>query len=172
MRQFIIVCVGVVVVLFAVSMAQAAEPPLQEVRDGTWLRSGIREYERSQNKAESQSSADASRAVATVYYVRGVLDVQYALITKANAQGLTIKGSQQLENTKEKLPQCEVDAMRKGNDYFVPLSKTDFFSANYSMDQYMQVIKTYLEKHPEKLSQHAYDIIEAAMFDAFPPARR
>ena len=62
--------------------------------------------------------------------------------------------------------------MRRGNDYFVPLSKTDFFSANRSMDQYMQVIKTYLEKHPEKLSQQAYDIIEAAMFDAFPPARR
>lgn len=172
MRQFKIPSVGVVVVLFAVSLVQAAEPPLQEVRDGTWLRSGIREYERSQNKSESQSSADALRAVATVYYVRGVLDVQYALITKANAQGLTIKGSQQLENPKEKLQQCEVDAMRKGNDYFVPLSKTDFFSAIYSMDQYMQVIRTYLEKHPEKFSQHAYDIIEAAMFDAFPPARR
>jgi hypothetical protein len=172
MLQYTRGCLAVVFVLFAVSMAGAVEPPLQEVRDGAWLRSGIREYERSQNKAESQSSADTSRAVATLYYVRGVLDVQYALITKASAQALTIKGSQQLENTKEKLPQCEVDAMRKGNDYFVPLSKTDFFSANYSMDQYMQVIKTYLEKHPEKLSQHAYDIIEAAMFDAFPPARR
>jgi hypothetical protein len=170
MRQYISVCVGVVVVLFAVSMAWAAEPPSQEVRDGTWLRSGIREYERSENKAESQS--DTSLAVATHYYVRGVLDVQYALITKANAQALTIKGSQQLENAKEKLPQCEVDAMRKGNEYFVPLSKTDFFSANHSIDQYMQIIKTYLEKHPEKLSQQAYDIIEAAMFDAFPPARR
>jgi hypothetical protein len=171
MRQYI-GCVGVVVVLLAVSMAGAAEPPVPEVRDGIWLRSGIGEYERSQNKAESQSSADTSRAVATVYYVRGVLDVQYALITKASAQALTIKGSQQLENSKEKLPQCEVDAMRRSNDYFVPLSKTDFFSANYSMDQYIQVIKTYLEKHPEKLSQQAYDIIEAAMFDAFPPARR
>jgi hypothetical protein len=172
MRQYISVSVGVVVVLFAVSVAWAAEPPSQEVRDGTWLRSGIREYERSQNKAESQSLADTSLAVATLYYVRGVLDVQYALITKASAQALTIKGSQQLENSKEKLPQCEVDAMRRGNDYFVPLSKTDFFSANHSMDQYMHVIKTYLENHPEKLSQHAYDIIEAAMFDAFPPARR
>lgn len=172
MRQYISVSVGVVVVLFAVSVAWAAEPPLQEVRDGTWLRSGIREYERSQNKAESQSSADTSQAMATLYYVRGVLDVQYALITKASAQALTIKGSQQLENAKEKLPQCEVDAMRRANDYFVPLSKTDFFSASHSMDQYMQVIKSYLEKHPEKLSQQAYDIIEAAMFDAFPPARR
>ena len=172
MRRYITGCVGVVIVLFAVSMAGAIEPASQEVRDGAWLRSGIREYERSQNKAESQSSAETSRAVATLYYVRGVLDVQYALITKANSQALTIKGSQQLENTKEKLPPCEVDAMRKSNDYFVPLSKTDFFSANYSMAQYMQLIKTYLEKRPEKLSQNAYDIIEAAMFDAFPPARR
>jgi hypothetical protein len=161
---------GVVLILTA-QFAPAAEPTAPEERDGAWLRSGIREYEHFQNK-DHQSLADTTLAVATIFYVRGVLDVQLALNTKAIAQGLIIQGSQQLKDPKQKLPQYEIDGMRSSNKFFVPLSQTGFFSAQYSMDQYMQIIKNYLEKHPEKWSKHAYDIIEAAMLDAFSVAKQ
>ena len=162
--------IGVVLVFTALA-AGAAEPAAPEERDGTWLRTGIRAYEHFQNK-DQQSLADTTRAIGTIFYVRGVLDMQFALTAKAIAQGLIIQGSQQLKDPKQKLPQYEIDGMRSSNKFFAPLSQTEFFSANYSMDQYIQFIKNYLEKHPEKWGKPAYDIIEAAMLNALPVAKQ
>jgi hypothetical protein len=161
---------GVAFALFTQYVAAEESPPQVE-RNGTWLRSEIRQYEKFQNK-EPQSLADASQAVAIIFYVRGVLDVQFALHTKATVQGLIIQGSQELKNPKQKLPQCDIDCLRTSNKFFVPLSQTEFFAANHSMDQYMQVIKNYLEKHPEKWARTADNIIEWAMLDAFPIAKQ
>lgn len=154
---------GVVLVLTA-QFAAAAEPVASEERDGNWLRSGIRAYEHFQNK-DQQSLADTTRAIGIIFYVRGVVDAQFALNTKAITQELIIQGSQQLRDPKKKLPQYEIDSMRSSNKFFVPLSQTGFFSAKYSMEQYVQFIKNYLEKHPEKWGKQADIIIEAAMLD-------
>jgi hypothetical protein len=171
MRSHFTLFAGIVFVLFAWAAGAVDSIPSPLERDGNWLRSGIREYEHFQNK-DQQSLQNATLAIATIFYVRGVLDMQFSLNTKANVQAMVIQTSQQLKDSKQKLPQCELDSMRSSNKFFVPLSQTEFFSANYSPDQYMQFIKNYLEKHPEKWSKQADAIIEAAMLDAYPVAKQ
>jgi len=73
---------------------QTQQQAQAEKRDGRWLRAGIAEYQRYNDKAANQSLAEVSRGVGTVFYIRGVLDAMWSTAYKAQVQE---NGSQRLE---------------------------------------------------------------------------
>jgi hypothetical protein len=155
-------------VLADAPQAQTQQQPQAENRDGRWLRAGIREYQRFNEKAANQTLAEANQAVDTVYYIRGVLDAIWSITLKAQVQEMVINTSKNTADPKVKLNPNLVQGMRQDDHFFAPLWNTDFTNAGFQIDQYMQIISNFLDAHPDKWDKHAQDLISDAMVAAFP----
>lgn len=147
---------------------QTQQQPQAENRDGRWLRAGIREYQRYNDKAANQTLAEVSRGVGTIFYIRGVLDEIWSTVFKARLQEMILNTSKTSADPKAKLNPKLMKGMHGSDGYFAPLWKTDYFNSGFQIDQYVQIISNYLDAHPEKWDQHAQDLIGDAMASAFP----
>jgi hypothetical protein len=154
--------------LISVTMTATAAAPNE--RDGSWLINGIRQYERNRDR-QNQSFDEAMLGVRVTGYIRGVLDKEMDIVLRASfnipkdADGKVID--------MKKLGQTEARKLYDTNTYFAPLWKTRFLSEERTLDQDIQIIKNYLEKHPDRWNVPAVQLIEEAMLEALPlaPAR-
>ena len=141
--------------------ALAADQPAIE-RNGDWLMSGIRSYERLQQGDAKLSPQDAQMGMLVFGYIRGVLDVQDSNVMKALvAQGAiqsATKNNQQLDPSALQ----QIDALTA---YYVPLSHSDYANTQFTAAQAVKIVELYLAQHPDQLKQRASQLIEAAFLD-------
>jgi Rap1a immunity proteins len=153
------------------SAADAAGSAQPERRDGSWLRKHIGEYRRFRDSREPISVEDTADAVLGIGYIRGVLDQLEAAVSRARMQ---VNFAHAAQETKTKIPPEALREMIASAGLFAPLWKTDCFTDDKTTttDQYVQIISSYLDAHPEKSSDPAHKIIEDALRAAFPAAAK
>jgi hypothetical protein len=143
--------------LLLVLSVVVAVPSVAADRDGTWLINGIREYERVRDRAPNLSVAEAEDAATVAGYIRGVLDAQQEIALKA-----AFYGAEKRKPTKA----AEAKKVVETSTYITPLYHTTFVVRPLNFDQYAQIIKNYLEKHPTEWDVDANQLIERALVDA------
>jgi hypothetical protein len=138
------------------------------MRDGRWLKAGIQQYETFQAAQKDHSIPlsveDAGGAMMFVGYFRGVLDVHYSLAMRAR---YLTEGANKAREEKR----ASREWARGSNDgmwVLVPLARSEFPDRKYELDQYAQMLKNYLEKHPEKWDTDAETLIEYMLWETFP----
>src|SRR5581483_5845952 len=111
--------------------ALAADQPAIE-RNGDWLMSGLRSYDRLQQGDTKLSTQDAQLGTLVFGYIRGVLDVQDSNVMKA----LVAQGAMQnaTKNNQQVDPQAlqQLDAV---TTYYVPLSHSDYANTQFTAAQ-------------------------------------
>jgi hypothetical protein len=134
-------------------------------RDGSWLIDGIRQYERTRDRVQNQSADELARTYMITGYIRGVLDVQAMLVLKADFYRPKDANGKLTDITK--LSKAEVQKIHDTSTYFVPLSDTRYYVVqDMTFDQSVQIIKNYLEKHPERWNVYAFQLIEDALLES------
>jgi hypothetical protein len=146
------------------SFCALADQPAVE-RNGDWLMSGIRTYERLQSGDTNLSPQDAQIAMLVFGYIRGVLDVQDSNVMKA----LVAQGAiQNATKDRQKLDPTAVQQMDALAGYYVPLSHSEYANTQFTAAQAVKIVRLYLEQHPDQRAQRASQLIEAAFLDALP----
>ncbi len=141
----------------------ADDPPPKVDRNGDWLISGIRVYERIRDNTGTVTLADAQTANLVFGYIRGVLDVQDSNVLKALISEAVIN---EARKTHSKLNPVLIQQLNAAANEYAPLWNSDFYTTEMTADRMMEIVKVYLEKHPERWGKHANDLIEAAFLDA------
>jgi len=104
-------------------------------------------------------------AVTTLGYVRGVLDAQYMLVLKTTFRTSTdAHGKPRNFNS---LSTAEKKEFAETDTFFAPLWKSTFVTEEHSTAQSIQIIKNYLEKHPERWKGDAAIVIEEALVEGY-----
>lgn len=161
----------ILVALLAIAsaaLAGTADTSAQVDRDGRWLKTQIQVFEKVQaavaDPALPATSGEASKAMFLAGFVVGIVSVE-----KSNAQlgAEFVARAVEAGRTKRVSP-SEAKGVSIGIGVVSPLSNTEFSNEHFSVEQYVQAIKNYLEKHPEKWGLGAAQIIEYTLWEMFP----
>ncbi len=156
------------VLALAYGTAQAQVPDPKAPHDGRWLRTGIQFYEKLQAGLRDTNAplthVDSDNAIMFTSYYRGTLDIELLHAATGDAW---IAGATEAGRLK-RIPSDEAKGVKMGINMMSPLVNTGILERNYEFDQYVQILKNYLEKHPEMWNQSAPNVIEFALRDAFP----
>jgi hypothetical protein len=161
----------ILVALLGVAPAVLAATPdtsAQTNRDGRWLKTEIQKFEKVQawvaDPAARASDEDANAAMFLAGYVNGIISIE-----KFHAQmGATISAGAADAGRAKKISPNEAKGVGMGIKVAAPLSDTEFPSEQLHVDQYVQAIKNYLEKHPDKWDLGAAQVIEYTLWEMFP----
>jgi hypothetical protein len=153
----------VLVVLLAVTpmaWAATADTSAQVTRDGRWLKAEIQKFEKVQaavaDSTAPATNVDANEAMFLAGYVVGIINIEK--FHTQMAAGFLV-GAVEAGRTK-KVSHDEAKGVEYGIDIAAPLTNTEFASEHFHVDQYVQAIKNYLEKHPDKWDLGAEQIVE------------
>jgi hypothetical protein len=134
-------------------------------RNGEWLLNGIHQLERYRGQVQDQTSSDVATAVTTLGYIRGVLDAQDALVVKTTLRApIDARGKRRNFNS---LSTAEKKAFAETDTFFAPLWNSTYVTEEHSAAQSIQIIKNYLEKHPERWKVDAAIVIEEALVESY-----
>lgn len=117
----------------------------------------------------NQSVDELTRGVGAAFFIRGVLDSQMMFVLKASFN--RPKGADGKIRDIAQLSKAEARQLYDTNTYFAPLWNTRFLAESRALDQDIQIIKNYLEKHPERWGVPALQLIEDAMLESLAVAR-
>jgi hypothetical protein len=133
-----------------------------EQRDGLWLQSGIRQYQRL-NAHEKLSEKETNDALVVTSYVCAVVDLEKYLVRRA----YLLAGAFEEGRKKHHINPQMLDGMAEALPMAVPLMKTKFFTDNPSCEAAFVIVRDYLEKYPEVLTKDADAVVEKALLDAY-----
>ena len=135
------------------------------VRNSEWLLKGIREVERYRDRVQNQTSDEVTTAVTTLGFIRGVLDMQYALVLKTTLR--TSNDAHGKPRDFKSLSAADKKEFVETDTFFVPLWNSTFVTEEHPTAQSIQIIKNYLEKHPERWKGDAAIVIEEALVEGY-----
>ena len=157
MRQVVVMLVCAVCT--SVALGAAWLPP---VRDGTWLRNGIKQQQR-WTARETLSDEQLSEATMVTSYVCAVVDLEKYLVQRAALLSGAVAGGKKKPRLDPKL----LAGMGRAAPLIVPLMDTDFANETPSCDRTLVIVSDYLGQYPEMLDKDAAVIVEKALLEAY-----
>jgi hypothetical protein len=161
----------VLIALLASSAAaqfSVAEVPVQINRDGRWLKAQIQSFEKAQVAVADSTTPlthlELMDAMFLAGYVTGIISADKFHSAMGAQMLLGIYNAVH----EKRVSSLEAKGFRDGIILGAPLTDTEFSKEQYGVDQYVQAIKNYLEKHPDKWSLGADAIIEFTLWEMFP----
>ena len=137
-----------------------ATPP--SPRDGAWLQSGIKQYQR-RGAHESLSSKEADEAASVSSYICAVVDLEGYLAQRAAQLSEAVRAGKK----KKHIDPQVLDGMTRALPMLIPLMSTGFPKDLPSCERAVFIVRDYLAMYPEMLPKDADVIVERALLDAY-----
>ncbi len=155
-------CLVAVLPLVAWNARAADYPQVTQLRDGSWLRTGIKQLERL-NAHETLSEQETNDALVVRSYVCAIVDLERYLVLRADLLARAVaEGGKKHRANVERLA-----GMAAAVPILVPLVQTKFSADGAPCDSVVLTVRDYLNKYPEVLTKDAGVIIDRALLDAY-----